>query len=74
MSLIDIKNHLMQVKVATLTSLCLLFKVRPETMRAMMSHWINKGKVRHCMKTPACGSQCFKCPQASTEVYEWVVS
>lgn len=72
MSLIDIKRHMMQVKIATLASLCLLFQADADTLRAMLSHWIKKGKIRKCSKKPACGSKCFKCPTTTTEIYEWV--
>jgi putative ferrous iron transport protein C len=72
MNLMDIKNHMMQVKMATLGSLCSLFKTDPDTLRCMIKHWMNKGKIRLCAKKPACGSKCFKCPSAVTEIYEWV--
>jgi putative ferrous iron transport protein C len=72
MTLLDIKNHMIQVKAATLASLCNLFNKDPETLRCMLAHWIKKGKIRQCTKKPACGSQCFKCPASSTEIYEWV--
>jgi hypothetical protein len=72
MSLIDIKQHMMKVRMATLGSLCSLFKSDPETVRCMLQHWIRKGRIRQCMKTPACGSRCFKCPSQVTEIYEWV--
>ncbi|TAK77752.1 MAG: sugar metabolism transcriptional regulator [Gammaproteobacteria bacterium] len=72
MSLLDIKQHMMQVRMTTLASLCGLFKVDADTVRCMLSHWIRKGKIRQCMKTPSCGSKCFKCPVASVEMYEWV--
>ena len=72
MNLLAIKNHMMQVKITTLGSLCTLFMTDPETLRCMLRHWICKGKIRQCMKEPACGSQCFKCPAAVTEMYEWV--
>lgn len=72
MSLIEIKNHLMQVKIATLGSLCAIFKADPDMLRTMLQHWVNKGKVRKCMKKNACGSKCFKCPTLDTEFYEWV--
>jgi len=71
-NLIDIKNHMMQVKIATLGSLCSLFNADPDTIRCLLSHWMRKGKIRQCSKKPACGSQCFKCPVTSTEMYEWV--
>lgn len=72
MSLIAIKQHMQQVKMASLGSLCSVFGVEPDTLRCMMSHLINKGCVRQCVKKPACGSQCFKCPSTITEIYEWV--
>jgi hypothetical protein len=72
MSLIDIREHLMQVKMATLGSLCILFNRDADTLRCMLQHWIRKGKIRQCMKQPACGSKCFKCPSTTTEIYEWV--
>ena len=71
MTLVAIKQHMMQVKIATLSNLCLLFKSDPETLRCMLAHWVRKGNLRQCTKKPACGSQCFKCPTATTEIYEW---
>lgn len=72
MSLISIKQHMMQVKMATLNSLCSLFNADAEQMRCMLSHWIRKGQIRQCLKKPACGSSCFKCPAAVNETYEWI--
>jgi putative ferrous iron transport protein C len=72
MRLMDIKRHMMQVRIATLSSLCHLFQTDPDTLRCLLRHWIHKGKMRQCMKTPACRSRCFKCPAAVTEMYEWV--
>ena len=72
MSLLDIKQHMVKVKMATLGNLCILFNTDPETMRCRLSHWMQKGKIRQCLKKPACGSKCFKCPTSSTELYEWV--
>lgn len=72
MSLIDLRNHLRHVKVATLGSLCGLFNADPETVRCLLRHWVNKGCVRQCTKQPACGTQCVKCPASVTEIYEWI--
>jgi putative ferrous iron transport protein C len=72
MSLIAIKQHMQQVRMATLASLSILFKAEPETVRCMLSHWIKKGRIRQCMKKADCGSKCFKCPSATTELYEWI--
>ena len=73
MSLIEIKNYLQQVKMASLGALTQYFRTDPDMMRCMLDHWIRKGKIRKCMKTPACGSKCGKCDVAVTEIYEWVV-
>lgn len=72
MSLLAIKKYMVKVKTTSLTNLCLLFNVEPETMRCWLSHWMQKGKIRECTKKPACGSQCFKCPVATNVLYEWV--
>ncbi|MBA3660799.1 MAG: hypothetical protein H0W64_03655 [Gammaproteobacteria bacterium] len=72
MSLLAIKNHMLHVRIATLASLCTLFNAKPETIRCLLRHFIAKGKIRVCQKTPACGSKCSKCPVADTEMYEWV--
>lgn len=72
MSLVDIKQHMMEVKMATLGSLCTQFKTDADTLRCMLQHWIRKGRMKQCVKTPACGSKCFKCPASAIELYEWV--
>lgn len=74
MSLLAIKQHMVQVKMATLGSLCSLFHADPDTVRCMLTHWVRKGKIRKCLKTPVCGSKCFKCPSEVTEIYEWMDS
>jgi len=72
MSLLDIKKHMMAVRMASLGGLCVAFKADPDTIRCMLRHWMQKGKVRKCMKKPACASKCFKCPIETTELYEWI--
>ena len=72
MSLLAIKGHMTEVRMTTLSSLCLLFNIDADRMRCMLQHWIRKGKVRQCLKKPACGTKCFKCPTATNELYEWV--
>ncbi len=72
MSLVEIKKYLMQVKISSLSSICVYFNAEPDTLRQMLGHWIRKGCIRQCMKTPACGVSCGKCSPAITEIYEWV--
>lgn len=71
MTLIDIKNHMITVKFATINSLCRLFQTDPETLRCLLSHWIKKGKIRRC-DLALCAKKCSGCPAASGESYEWV--
>jgi hypothetical protein len=72
MSLVEIKQHLMKVKMASLASLCAYFKTDSDLLRQMLGHWIRKGCVRQCMKTAACGRTCMKCSVPAVEIYEWV--
>lgn len=71
MSLLDVKRHMLEVRIASLSSLCAIFKTDAETLRCMLQHFIRKGHMRQCLKTPACGTKCFKCPNPATELYEW---
>jgi putative ferrous iron transport protein C len=71
-NLIAVKNYMVQVKITSLANLCLMFKRDPETLRQMLKHWMRKGKIKQCTKKAACGSQCFKCPVPSIEIYEWI--
>ena len=72
MSLIAIKQHMIKVKKATLSSLCVLFNADAEQLRCLLQHWMRKGKIRQCTMQPACGTQCAKCPTAMREMYEWI--
>lgn len=72
MGLLDIKKHMLKVRIASLSSLCMLFNKDADTLRCMLNHWVRKGQMRQCMNQAACGTKCFKCPSASVELYEWV--
>ena len=72
MTLVAIKAHMMTVKMSTLSHLCQVFRADAEQLRCMLQHWIRKGKMRQCKKTPACGSRCFNCPSETIEIYEWI--
>jgi len=72
MNLVAIKQHMQQVRMATLGSLCAIFNADPDRVRCLLQHWMHKGKVRQCVKKSACGTKCFKCPSLVSEMYEWV--
>lgn len=72
MSLIELKQHLMETRVATLGSLAQHFHCDPEFLRSMLTHWVRKGCVRQLSKTPACGKRCSECSVVDYEIYEWI--
>lgn len=71
MGLLEIKQYLMRVKMASLASLCAYFNCDSALLKQMLAHWERKGCVRQCAKI-GCGTKCAQCPSASTEWYEWV--
>ena len=71
MSLLELKQHLMQTKVTTLGGIAQHFHCDPELMRSMLSHWVRKGCLRQFSKTPACGKRCADCSVLDYEIYEW---
>lgn len=72
MILIELKQYLQNTKAASLSELVQRFNTEPALLRDMLGHWIRKGRVRQCAKTPSCGSKCQKCSVLVTELYEWV--
>lgn len=72
MNLLEIRNYVMQVKIASLTHLCRYFNCDSELLRNMLCHWTRKGCIRKTTQTPACGETCGKCSPVMTEIYEWV--
>lgn len=72
MSLLAIKQHMMEVKMSSLANLCSVFKQDADNMRCLLRHWMGKGKIRQCTRKPECGSKCFQCPTTSIELYEWI--
>lgn len=73
MSLLEIKNHLMQVKMASLAALSAYFKCEKELLRKMLEHWVRKGKVRKFEQASMCAGKCVQCGSCATEIYEWLV-
>jgi putative ferrous iron transport protein C len=72
MNLLEIKQYLMQVKIASLASICAYFKGDADVLRHMLAHWVRKGCVRQCKKTANCGVKCVQCSTPAIEIYEWV--
>jgi hypothetical protein len=73
MLIANIKNELRIQQTMSLFDMSVKLNVEPKVLRDMLSLLIRKGQVRRCMKTPRCGTQCSKCSELITEIYEWVL-
>jgi len=71
MSLIELKNYLRQQKQVTLTDLANHFDTELDTMRALLAHWQNKGKVVQIHHHNGCGKGCGGCCQQEIEIVRW---
>lgn len=72
MSLLDLKLHLQQTKISSMFELSNRFNCDPALLRDKLQHWIRKGRVKVCTKTPRCGTICQSCSPLLTEMYQWV--
>lgn len=71
MNLLEIKQYLTKVKIASLSNLCAYFGCESDLLRNMMMHWVRKGCIRQLEKSSNCGS-CTQCDPTRLEIYEWV--
>ena len=75
MSLLEIKNYLKQVKIASIAKLSAHFNCDSDVLRNMMGHWMRKGCIRQFIQSSACGKTCGKCATPPVvEIYEWIDS
>lgn len=71
MSLLAVKQHLQQIKIASLGRIAEYFQSDVDLMRQMLGHWVRKGCVKRFTKTPGCGKKCEQCSVVEYEIYEW---
>ena len=71
MILTEIKEYLIDNRVASLTDLSVRFHVDPVAMRGMLDHWVKKGKLRKLPMGTKCSNCCAKCDSENLEIYEW---
>lgn len=69
MSLLELKAYLIKHRQVTLIDIAYHFQSTPETVQAMLNHWIIKGKVR-CTQLQ-CNKGCCQTGQ-NLIVYQWV--
>ena len=72
MILSDLKGYLEARGQATLADMALHLRAEPEAVRAMLSVWERKGRVRRLPAPAGCGQTCTGCNPAAAEVYLWV--
>jgi putative ferrous iron transport protein C len=72
MILAEVRDYLAQRGRAPLTDLAARFDVDADAARAMLEHWVRKGRARRIdAGRSACGG-CCGCAEELPEVYEWV--
>lgn len=72
MSLIQLKQHMQQVKQSSLFELCRATKINPEVLQSMLQHWVRKGKVCEVNSQEGCGTRCQQCDPLFVQRYRWV--
>ncbi len=72
MILVELREYLIERKMAPLQDMAFHFNMEPETVRPMMDKWLSKGKVRFYDNNIGCSKGCCKCDPATIETYEWI--
>jgi len=72
MILSDLKSYLSERKCVPIADLMHHFGAEPDTVRAMLDHFITRGRVQRLDGGGACGG-CNKCDAFALEFYTWVV-
>ena len=72
MILSEIKDYLKQQGRASIGDLASRFDSEPDALRAMLEHYIRKGRVQRLGVSQRPCSGCTKCEAAQVEVYEWL--
>ncbi|WOG30201.1 FeoC-like transcriptional regulator [Endozoicomonas sp. 8E] len=70
--LLLIRDFLSEKGICTLAELSQHFEVDPEAMKAMLSHWVRKGKVVE--ESSGCKQGCVSCGSEQLIVYRWLNS
>lgn len=71
MSLIELKNYLINRQTATLEEIANFFATDPILVRTMLDIWIHKGKVI-CYAAPKCNGCNQVCSSnAKIEIFQW---
>lgn len=72
MILAELRDYLAARGRAPLSDMAARFDVDADALRAMLDHWVRKGRARRLAADAGkCGS-CCSCGTTLPEVYEWV--
>lgn len=71
MSLLDLKSYLKQHNQIALIDIANHFGVQIDTVKSMISHWINKGRVK-MITGQYCNKGCCKANPENLVMYEWI--
>ncbi len=71
LSLLTVKNFIVQRKVVTLDALLQTFPDNREKILAYLEILKHKGKIERCITKPACFKRCTKCPAISENHIEY---
>ncbi|MFT3742259.1 MAG: FeoC-like transcriptional regulator [Gammaproteobacteria bacterium] len=72
MLITNIQHYLQQHRQANLAQLRIHFKLDPHVLKNILGLLVRKGRVKKCLKTPQCATQCQKCDIMVTEIYQWI--
>jgi len=69
--LTELKDYLITHKSVCITDVVEHFDIPPETARALLEHWIRKGKVSQLDVVGECRAACDRPCSDRLEVYQW---
>lgn len=72
MILAELRDYLTAHRRAPLSDLSLRFGVDEGALRAMLDHWVRKGRVRLLPAAEGTCGGCCGCGEKQPEIYEWV--
>ncbi|MBL0715302.1 MAG: FeoC-like transcriptional regulator [Desulfosarcina sp.] len=72
MTPIEIKQYLIERRLATLQDIAIHFRKETDTVTPMLDMWIRKGKLKKHDGDLGCQKGCCKCDPATIETYEWI--
>ncbi|MDP0588872.1 MAG: FeoC-like transcriptional regulator [Candidatus Endonucleobacter bathymodioli] len=67
--LVGVRDYISERGSCSLADISSYFKMSPDAMRGVLSHWIRKGKIKK--EFSGCSSGCVSCAPEILELYYW---